>query len=47
MYVISRKGICGDKNYLCWQEPAWDEDGYFWTQKATMLDVLKSGSDCS
>ena len=32
-------------NYLGWQEPAWDDDGYFWTSKETINDMLKEQSN--
>lgn len=25
----------GETMYLAWQNPAWDESGYFWTSKET------------
>ena len=25
--------------YLAWQNPAWDDDGYFWTSKETMEEI--------
>lgn len=31
--------------YLGWQNPAWDEDGYFWTSKDTIKDIISYGSN--
>lgn len=25
--------------YLAWQNPAWDDDGFFWTNKETMKEI--------
>lgn len=42
VWCITTDGLCdkNEKMYLAWQNPAWDEDGYFWTSKETMKEVL-------
>ena len=38
-YVIihtDHNGTC----YLAWQKPAWDESGYFWTDRKTFMETL-------
>ncbi len=27
--------------YLCWQEPAWDDDGYFWAWERDVPELIK------
>jgi hypothetical protein len=46
MYIIAiNHGIFGMKSeepyYLGWQNPAWDEDGYFWTSKDVIYEIVK------
>ena len=50
MYIIAiNHGIFGmeskELHYLGWQEPAWDEDGYFWTSRECIIEVLKIGNN--
>lgn len=26
--------------YLCWQQPAWEDDGYFWTSIDSLLKCI-------
>ena len=26
--------------YLAWQNPVWDDDGYFWTSKEVVKEIL-------
>ena len=33
-----------DVMYLAWQTPAWDEDGYFWTWKDSMKEILHNNT---
>lgn len=33
-----------DTHYLAWQEPAWDEDGYFWTSRDIVEGVIKNNT---
>lgn len=33
-----------ETNYLAWQEPAWDEDGYFWTSRDIVEGVIKNNT---
>jgi len=49
-YIIATKGglfkTQSDRiDYLGWQNPAWDEDGYFWTSKDTIVEILKEGNN--
>lgn len=30
--------------YLAWQNPAWDDSGYFWTQRETFVKVLRNST---
>ncbi|RXZ78120.1 hypothetical protein EBB07_29135 [Paenibacillaceae bacterium] len=34
-------------DYLGWQPPAWDEDGYFWTSKDVIGEILSLGYNTS
>jgi len=47
MYIIATKSFIetelNEILYLGWQEPAWDEDGYFWTRKETIKEMIKDG----
>jgi len=50
MYIITSKGGLFETqpdriDYLGWQNPAWDEDGYFWTSKDTIFEILKEGNN--
>ena len=50
MYIIKKEyglfGInSGEPWYLGWQEPAWDEDGYFWTKKNAIKEILQMGNN--
>lgn len=31
-------------HYLAWQEPAWDEDGYFWTSRDIVESIIKNNT---
>ena len=31
-------------HYLAWQKPAWDDSGYFWTNKETFMKVLRNST---
>lgn len=33
-----------ETHYLAWQEPAWDEDGYFWTSRDIVEDIIKNNT---
>lgn len=47
MWIIIT-GCFTDKNeimYLGWQNPAWDDDGYFWTSKETIQTILWNGNN--
>lgn len=41
-YVIT-KNVNGKKSYLAWQNPAWDESGYFWTSYEGLVKSLMYG----
>ena len=46
MYIITSKGglfkTQPDRiDYLGWQNPYWDDDGYFWTSKDTIVEILQ------
>jgi len=50
MYAITKQsGLFGTQvdrtDYLGWQEPAWDEDGYFWTSKETIYEIHQEGNN--
>jgi len=50
MYIITSKGgLFGAEpdriDYLGWQNPYWDDDGYFWTSKDTIVEILKEGNN--
>lgn len=38
-YVIIHTDHNGT-SYLAWQKPAWDESGYFWTDRKTFMETL-------
>ena len=39
MYCIV-SNVLGGTMYLAWQNPVWDDDGYFWTSKDIMTKIL-------
>lgn len=40
-WCITTDNICNDGiDYLGWQRPAWDEDGYFWTSKEVLEKII-------
>lgn len=39
MYYIT-SNVFGDIMYLAWQKPVWDDDGYFWTSKEVVNEIL-------
>lgn len=46
LYVVSAH-IFGDKSkwYMAWQNLAWDDDGYFWTSRQVLADILKKNPE--
>ena len=42
-YIIIHTDKCGTR-YLAWQNPAWDESGYFWTSRKTFIKVLRNST---
>lgn len=32
-------------HYLAWQNPAWDDSGYFWTTRETFMKVLRNSTN--
>lgn len=42
-WCISIENLCHDEMvYLAWQKPAWDEDGYFWTSREILHEVIEN-----
>lgn len=44
LWCITTTADGNDVMYLGWQNPAWDEDGYFWTQKETISEILQNNT---
>lgn len=46
LYAIFAPNLFGlpheKPSYLAWQNPAWDEDGYFWTSEENFFDLLRN-----
>lgn len=44
MYIIISTDVFLNEvvAYLAWQQPAWDEDGYFWTFKDCIENILEN-----
>lgn len=40
MYCIVHRSKIFGKKYLAWQNPVWDDDGYFWTSKEVFKDII-------
>lgn len=45
MYCIIHKSKVFGKNYLAWQNPVWDDDGYFWTSKEVVKEILCNNTE--
>lgn len=43
MYCICAE-ICGEDMYLCWQNPVWEDNGYFWTWKEYLDKCIQDNS---
>lgn len=44
-WCITTDNICNDGTvYLGWQNPAWYEDGYFWTSKEVLKDIVANNT---
>lgn len=44
-WCITTDDLCRDGIiYLAWQKPAWDEDGYFWTSRETLQEVISNNT---
>lgn len=42
-WCITTKDLVGkDIVYLGWQNPAWDEDGYFWTSREVIEKIMET-----
>lgn len=39
MYCVV-SDVLGETMYLSWQNPVWDDDGYFWTSKEVVTEIL-------
>lgn len=39
-WCITTKLFDNETNYLAWQKPAWDEDGYFWTSRDVVENII-------
>lgn len=45
MFIITTN-LCGNKtDYLSWQPPVWEDDGYFWTDKKTFRETIRNGAN--
>ena len=43
VWCIASDEVFGDKRaYLGWQNPAWDEDGYFWTFEEVLKEIQEN-----
>lgn len=49
MYCITHEYKMTDGSrdtwYLAWQNPAWDDSGYFWTSKECAISCLHNNTD--
>ena len=45
MYCIMHKDKIFGKKYLAWQNPVWDDDGYFWTSKEVVKEILCNNTE--
>lgn len=45
MFIILNESEKSDIQYLAWQYPAWDEDGYFWTRRETVLQMIDESAN--
>ena len=45
MYCIIHKSKVFGKSYLAWQSPVWDDDGYFWTSKEVVKEILCNNTE--
>ena len=43
-WCITAKLFDGEIAYLAWQEPALDEDGYFWISRETLQKVIANNT---
>lgn len=43
-WCITAKLFDNKTSYLAWQEPAWDEDGYFWTSRDIIEGIIKNNT---
>lgn len=46
MYIIALSGAIfknnpEEINYLGWQRPGWEDNGYFWTSKETIEEMIR------
>lgn len=44
-WCITTDDLCHDGIvFLGWQNPAWDEDGYFWTSKEVLEEIIANNT---
>lgn len=43
-WCITSKLFDDEISYLAWQKSAWDEDGYFWTSRETLQEVISNNT---
>lgn len=43
-WCITTNLFGNETDYLAWQEPAWNEDGYFWTSREVVEDIINNNT---
>ena len=43
-WCITAKLFDNETSYLVWQKPAWDEDGYFWTSRDVVENIIEKNT---
>lgn len=43
-WCITSKLFDNETSYLAWQKPAWDEDGYFWTSRDVVENIIEKNT---
>lgn len=44
VWCITTDGLIDETMYLGWQNPAWTDDGYFWTYKDVISEILANNT---